>query len=570
MPSGSPPSPEMGVLDFSRQARSPMTFLEAHKIVSRFAGGSPLPFLLAMSGSAAQMDIFLRAAAAQRQSSANIRTLPFNTLAQHLHSQPASAETEIFLLLPWDFIPELDWRSGLPAESQDPPTLRQRAQEISSLLRNRSDARLLYVAAPIPPVFPNPTENNALSFWLQNLAASLAAEVLPPEMFSLSSYLANGCPIAGTSLSAVAEAIVERAATLRPEPCKVLVTDFDNVLWDGVIGDDGLEGIACGPEGPGFPHFLYQSLLAKLRREGALLASISRNDREVALLPFRGGHTLLKEEDFVAILCTYGAKSAQMAELARNLNLGLDSFVFVDDNPVELAEMAAALPAVRCVPFPPRAENLPAFFARLALLFARPLVTAEDRERTQMYRRRLEGMAPADLKGADLSSFLRDLRMQLAIHDVTHGDRARAVQLINKTNQFNLNGTRLADAEVAVLLAAGGRLFAASLDDRNGTHGQILACLLNTESAVVSLVMSCRVFQRRVEYAFLTWLAGQPSPPRQFHFVSTDRNHPLREFLSDPAFSSPPSGGLAFDPESFARAHQADLELFSLRGPGGG
>src|SRR5947209_2116195 len=167
---------------------------------------------------------------------------------------------------------------------------------------------------------------------------------------------------------------------------------------------------------------------------------------------------LLGEEDFVAIIASYRAKSAQIRELAERLNLGLDSFVFVDDNPVELTEVSLALPDVRCVRFPQHDDDLAAFLNEVSSLFPRRATTSEDRERTEMYRRRLEGIVPSDLQGADLTRFLKDLKMTLTIHDRACGDRTRAVQLINKTNQFNLNGRRVSDDDVRVVLDAGGHL----------------------------------------------------------------------------------------------------------------
>src|SRR5262249_7748607 len=153
-------------------------------------------------------------------------------------------------------------------------------------------------------------------------------------------------------------------------------------------------------------------------------------------------------------------------EIARQLNLGLDAFVFVDDNPIELEEVSSALPDVRVIRFPSSDDRMPELFDALCQLFPRTVVTTEDADRTNMYRRRLDGMVPDTSEGADLTAFLRGLEMSLVINDRSRGDRARAVQLINKTNQFNLNGRRVTDEEVGAVLADGGRLYTASLSDR--------------------------------------------------------------------------------------------------------
>lgn len=542
-----------------------MNFLDAHKIVADFKGGTPLHFLLATSGTPDKLDLFLRAAAAKRGHMAKIRTLPFGTLGQTLLAEPVAGEAEVFCLFPWDFIPEVDWRSGVPSAPADEDALRNHALAAAEQIGRRKSARVLYVAAPIPPLFADWTAGANLERWLGSVVQSLGARLLPPECFSLASYLANGSPFAGTLLGQVAEAVIDRAISAPPEPRKVLVTDLDNVMWSGVIGEDGVEGIHFSPEGIGYRFFLYQTLLAKLQREGAILAAVSRNDEDLALAPFRAGGMTLGESDFVSIVASYNAKSAQIAEIANRLNLGLDAFVFVDDNPIELAEVSGQLPTVRCVQFPPNDEGIPRLFVELSELFARATVTGEDRERTAMYRRRLEGMAPSEAQGADLSTFLRGLDMTLTLHDRTTGDRARAVQLINKTNQFNLNGRRVTDEEVGVTVANGGRLYGASLTDRSGSHGEILACLIDGNGVIRSLVMSCRVFQRRVEHAFFAWLAGQDSPPGALDFAETERNEPTRQFLKDAAFQG--TGPISFDAARFAEDHREDMGLFALYEP---
>src|SRR2546430_2109352 len=261
-----------------RRRSDAMTFLEAQKTVAAFAGGDPLAFLLAMSGTADPLGLFLRAAAARRGRSAAIRTLPFNTLNQTLLAGPTPAELEVFLLLPWDFVPEADWRSGIPAASAAPGELRRRAERIADLLVRRGANRVLYVPATLPPIFSDPTENASLAHWLLSLASSLNARVLPGDAFSLGIYLATGCPIGGAGVAAVADAVVDISLSEPIASRKVLVTDLDNVLWGGVVAEDGMERIAFGPEGAGYRHFVFQSLLARLEREGTLLCAVSRND----------------------------------------------------------------------------------------------------------------------------------------------------------------------------------------------------------------------------------------------------------------------------------------------------
>lgn len=544
-----------------------MDFLEAHKTVSSFPGGESLPFLMAMSGTGAQLEIFLRAAAARRNRSAQPRMLSFNTLSQTLFADPAPGEMEVFLLMPWDFVPESDWRSGVPATSLTPAEAREQAQKTLARLSSRPNARFFYLPAPMLPLFPDPGRDSSLAQWIVSLACSLGAHLVPVEAFSLGGYLLSGCPIAGNRMGDLGERIIGSVLTPRPEPCKVLVTDFDNTLWNGVLAEEGLEGIHFSPEGVGYRHFLFQTLLSRLRREGVLLAAVSRNDPDVALAPLRGKRMVLSEDDFVCVLASYHPKSAQVREIAQRLNLGLDSFVFVDDNPVELAEVSSQLPQVHCLQFPSRDDGLPALFSRVSRFFAKSTVTPEDRDRTELYRRRLAGIAPSDLQGADLTAFLGGLRMKLTIHDRTQGDRTRAVQLINKTNQFNLNGRRVADEEIGEAIRAGARLYGASLEDRTGAHGEIMSCLVMPDGTIECWVLSCRVFQRRAEYAFLSWLAGTGNPPKALRFCPTQRNLPFQQFLKDPAFTGMEDGLVRVDAARFSQAHANDLSLFTLEAP---
>jgi FkbH-like protein len=538
-----------------------MNFLDAHRLVQGFAGGPSRPLRVVLSGTGDPMALYLKAAGAQRGVAVSPSFLPFNTLAQHLLGEP-DGTPEVFLLLPWDLAPELDWRSGIPAVV-DPAQMVERARLTAERIRRRN-ACVGYLPAATPPLLADPDRTREVLAILHGIALGIGAFDLPAGSFSTAAYLGTGCPVGGGSLGAVAIALVDAALGPRREPAKVLVSDLDNVMWRGVVAEDGLEGISFGAEGAGYRHFIYQTLLARLKNEGVLLAAVSRNDPEIALGPFRSGQMVLEEDDFVAIVASYHAKSAQVESLAEQLNLGLDAFVFVDDNEVELAEIGLKLPAVRREPFPRREDELPGLLDRLSGHFRKSVVTAEDRQRTALYRRRLSGMVPSSAEGADLKAFLEGLGMTLVVHDRSAGDRGRAVQLINKTNQFSINGRRVTDEEVTRILAAGGRLLTATLNDKNGTHGEVLAILIDASDVVKSFVMSCRIFQRRAEFALVAWLADGTRPPRRFEVAETPRNEPARQFLADPAFRPCGDGEVEFDPVGFLKTHSDVRSLIQL------
>jgi FkbH-like protein len=540
-----------------------MNFIQASRILAANKDGAPWPLRLCASGNVTPLLLYVRAMAAERGRAAQVETLDFGTLGQALFSPAPTGQREVLLLMPWDLVPECDWRSGIPASAASVDALLDGAQQVVARLAQRNSA-LLYVPAPIPPLYADPRAGAALEAGLTALAAGLHAVLLEPSCFSLGGYLASGVPIAGSAASVVAQAVID--ALLPPEEgrYKVLATDLDNVMWAGLAAEDGADGVACSPEGVGFRHFLYQGLLARLKASGVILAAVSRNDLDVARAPIVQGKTLLAESDFGAVLASYDAKSSHIRQLAADLNVGIDAIVFVDDNPIELAEVSGALPDVTCVQFPAHDDQLQPFLAQLAGLFARRSVTDDDRQRTDLYRRRLQGVRsmPAQA-GADLTDFLSKLEMRLTLFERSGGGRERAVQLLNKTNQFNLNGRRFTDQEVDQLLADGGKLYTARLDDRTGSHGEILACLLDPQQRIVALVMSCRVFQRQAEFAFICWLLGRTRPDLQLDYVATERNAPLRGFLDDAAFAVG-ADGATLDGERFLASHSAKLALFTV------
>ncbi|HEY2164568.1 MAG TPA: HAD-IIIC family phosphatase, partial [Gemmatimonadaceae bacterium] len=370
-----------------------MKFLEARQVLSEFSGGQPLNALLAMSGNAGSLELFVRAEAARRGYAATVRTLPFNTLAQAL-IRPATDEREIFVVFPWDLAPSLDWRTGLPDAPFDLASLMAESEQTLKRLGARAAAAIHFCPAMLPPVGKTIAETSIISRRLLAAALAIDASPLDAALFDLPTYLATGCPFSGTTIGDVAAALAAKLDVAPVTAKKLLVTDFDNVLWHGVIGEDGIEGITSAPDGIGFKHFIYQTLLVKLEKAGVLVAGVTRNDEDLARAPFRNGSMRLAESDLVAIVASYKPKSAQIRQLVEQLNLGLDSVVFVDDNRVELAEVSRALPAVTCVAFPEREQELSRLLDELSALFPIRTITTEDRERTELYRRRVATMPP--------------------------------------------------------------------------------------------------------------------------------------------------------------------------------
>ena len=541
-----------------------MKFLQAHSLLKEFTSNKKQKLKLVMSGQPENLCLFIRAEYAQRGVDCQIETIPFNTLHQYLLTPQEMGIDECFLLFPWDFLPSLDWRSGINEASPSFEDTAQQLEKMSALFQQRN-AHFFYVRAPITPLYANSAENRRFEKNLLALALQLNANVLPADFFSLNSYLNFGVPFASNQCGDLAEIIFRELQSSVIPPKKVLVTDLDNVMWAGVIGEDGVEGIKDKPEGQGYPHFIYQTLLRKLKHQGVLLAAVSKNDPDLALAPFHRMNSVLREEDFVAVLASYESKAAQISALIAQLNVGLDACVFVDDNPVEIAAVAQALPTVTCVTFPSKVDGLLETLAQLEQLFSTATLTDEDKQRTHLYRTRLAGMVPVASAEINLESFLRELDMVLHIFDRTTNQQDRAIQLINKTNQFNLNGIRYSDAEVREVLARGGRLLTAQLKDKHGDHGEIIACLIDQDEMLLSLVMSCRVMQRKVEQVFMGWLAARVLQKEciSMRFLKTERNTPVQQFLAAEQFTI--GDELATIPrQDFAQRQQTVMSWFTL------
>ncbi len=266
---------------------------------------------------------------------------------------------------------------------------------------------------------------------------------------------------------------------------KVLALDLDGVLWDGVVGEDGVDGIA--------PRTEFQSGVKALKNEGVLLVVLSKNNADDVANAWKRPGMILKESDFVAMLTDWEPKSENLAKSAKMLNLGTDSFVFVDDNPAERAEMRARMPEVSVAEFPVTVRRL------RRLYFPPVAVTAEDLGRTEMYR--AEAARKGVAEGRSLDDYLKDLEIRTDVHVMRDDEIPRVAQLSRKTNQFNVSGNRYTDAEVGRFAADKSHLLVTMrVSDRFGDLG-LVAFAHAANGEVVDWTMSCRAMNRKVEFA---------------------------------------------------------------------
>lgn len=350
--------------------------------------------------------------------------------------------------------------------------------------------------------------------------------------------------------------VARQLAAIRGLAKKCLVLDLDNTVWGGVIGDDGLDGIVLGQGDPlGEAFSAFQAYAKALSRRGVILAVASKNDEDVAKNAFENHPEMTLElSDIAAFEANWFDKPASLQRIAKDLNIGIDSLVFFDDNPMERALVRETLPEVAVPEVPLAAEDYVACLAD-AGYFETVGFTADDTRRTEQYvanRQRNESQA----RSADLDSFLNDLQMELVVGAFDKTNLSRIVQLINKTNQFNLTTRRYTEAEVLDLMKDNTvETFHVRLKDRFGDNGIIAIVIAHHKAegndAVLDVdtwLMSCRVLGRRVEEAVLNLLveaAGRRGARAvRGRYIPSKRNGMVREHYARLGFEQINADGL--------------------------
>ncbi|WP_308102960.1 bifunctional acetaldehyde-CoA/alcohol dehydrogenase [Lentzea sp. CC55] len=359
---------------------------------------------------------------------------------------------------------------------------------------------------------------------------------------------------------ALATGIARSVHALLARPFKVLVLDCDNTLWAGVAGEDGPEGVRL-TDG----HRRVQEWAVALREQGVLLALASKNDPETVAEVFRVRPDFPLRSDHVAARAIgWDPKPTGLTRLAAELNLGLDSFVFLDDNPVEVAQVRAGCPGVLALTVPAEQEAIKAFLDRV-WAFDRLVVTEEDRGRAAAYdaNRDRGELRRSSLTFAD---FIAGLNLVVDITPAAEADLRRVAQMTQRTNQFNLSTVRRQENELRGLLAEPGvRCDVVRATDRFGDHGVVGAVISrqDTDELVVdTFLLSCRVLGRGVEHRILAALGSGTSTRIRLPYLPTAKNEPARRFLDGVADGVPVAGGtdysltaeraseIRFDPEA--------------------
>jgi FkbH-like protein len=350
-----------------------------------------------------------------------------------------------------------------------------------------------------------------------------------------------------------------RAIELKRKKC--LALDLDNTLWGGILGEDGVNGVALGGDYPGSAFLFFQHQILELSRQGIILAASSKNNIEdVRQMWDEHPDVALKEEHFAALRINWNNKADNIREMAQELNIGLDSFVFLDDNPGERELIKKYLPEVTVPDFPEQPYLLPAFFKKVVeQYFAVYTLTEEDRTKTEQYRANaLRTNAQRSFTG--MEEYIRSLDIALKIAEVNDLTLSRAAQMTQKTNQFNLTTRRYTDADLKNMSHTGHRIFTLSVSDKFGDSGLTGICIIKIEknkASIDSLLLSCRILGKEIENAFikhvLKTLQSEGLTEVTAIYIPAAKNSQVSEFYENAGFI------LEYEDEKQAKYYKIDL-----------
>ena len=330
-----------------------------------------------------------------------------------------------------------------------------------------------------------------------------------------------------------------RGIALKRKKC--LVLDLDNTLWGGILGEDGKTGIKIGGDYPGKAFLYFQEGLKELARNGVILAICSKNNEHDVLEAWRDNpFMVLTKEDFASYRINWTDKASNIAEIANELNIGLDSIVFIDDNPTERELVRQILPAVEVPDFPEQPYMLPDFLRSFVeKYFSVYSLTKEDRDKTEQYKANAARAAEKS-RFVNLDDYIRSLGIQIRIIPANDFNLQRIAQMTQKTNQFNLTTHRLEESEVKAMREDGWGIWCISVSDRFGDNGITGAVFVDDEGNIDNLLLSCRILGTGIEIAFMKEVLNILS--KRFdritaRYIPSAKNSQVRDFYEKIGFS---------------------------------
>ncbi len=367
------------------------------------------------------------------------------------------------------------------------------------------------------------------------LEASWVRERYPvAKTFSPDGEKLGGIPYTEDYFVALAATVVRVAHALQHPPAKVLALDCDNTLWQGICGEDGPEGVRLTPG-----HAALQRFAVEQRAQGMLLVLASKNNWNDVEATFAAHPEFpLRLEHITAYRVNWEPKPGNLEALAKELSLGLDSFVFLDDSRKEVSEVARELPQVVSMEVPHASEEL-AEFPKHLWVCDRLRLTETDKTRAESYAQTQE-FGKALAQAQSLADFYENLELQVQVRGVEAQDFARAAQLTQRTNQFNFTTIRRSEAELHRLWEERVEIFRIDVRDRFGDYG-FTGLLIGKAAhgcyAVDTFLLSCRVLGRGVEHAVMRWLGKHAArlglKDVELPFSATAKNQPAANFLKE-------------------------------------
>jgi amino acid adenylation domain-containing protein/FkbH-like protein len=446
-----------------------------------------------------------------------------------------------------------DWQSDAHSPSNaDSSELQRNVEECGRALRTAAGRSatpwLVCICPSSPATLADPVQRavyqqmeGLLAAGLEGVAgvtlmgpAQLARAYPVSEYYDRHADQLGHVPYTRELFAAVGTSIVRHLTRIKSTPCKVIVLDCDQTLWKGVCAEDGADGISIGPA-----YKALQQFMVAQHDAGRLICLCSKNHEADVLEVFdRRVDMPLRREHIVSWRVNWRPKSENLRSLAKELQLGLDSFVFVDDNPVECAEVRANCPEVLSLQLPEAAEQIPAFLHNV-WAFDQAQLTSEDTQRTRLYQQNAEREQLRE-KSLTFAEFIADLRLDVSIDRMSTRQLPRVSQLTQRTNQFNVNKVGRSEGELdAVCRATNTECLTVEVSDRFGDYGLVGVAIAEADKErlnVDTFLLSCRVLGKGVEHRLLARL-GEIAAARGLAKVRiplkpTDRNQPALEFLT--------------------------------------
>ena len=319
---------------------------------------------------------------------------------------------------------------------------------------------------------------------------------------------------------------------------KCLVLDLDNTLWGGVLGEDGVSGIRIDGDYPGKAYHYWQESIKELAQKGVILAICSKNNKSDVEELFSVRSMPLSLTDFVVAKINWDDKATNLKSIADELNIGLDSIVFIDDNPSERELIKQQLPMVAVPDWPHQPYELPIFYEKLVnQYFAVYSLTNEDVKKTEQYRQNAS-RKQLQMQYTNIEDFLKSLEMQLTIKPASELSIPRIAQMTQKTNQFNLTTRRYSEADINKLLSDNARIYTLSVSDRFGDNGITGLIIITKDAEIDTLLLSCRILGKGIEFAFVREVLKTIGVKTlSATYIPTDKNIQVSDFYDRVGFT---------------------------------